>query len=183
MTKAYVPTGCRRCGEPKREKKYRFDKPRYCQPCEKAVQDAYPWNQHICGSTDMSVYRRACTACDAEAVMRKKAAAQRGADKRKANNPRFARPVIADMFWAHHASSCVAAAKRKGILPQLDGTIACVDCGAPAKEYDHRDYGRPLDVVPVCRCCNKKRGTAIWPHADQFKFALVGAAPSEQKAA
>ena len=37
----------------------------------------------------------------------------------------------------------------------------CVDCGCKASEYDHRDYNKPLDVVPVCRGCNARRGQAI----------------------
>jgi hypothetical protein len=69
----------------------------------------------------------------------------------------------------------VAAAKKQGLLPKLDGSIACVDCGEAAREYDHRDYARPLDVQPVCRKCNKKRGTAKWPSADQFQFKRVPA--------
>ena len=39
--------------------------------------------------------------------------------------------------------------------------VACVDCGARASCYDHRDYNKPLDVDPVCRSCNYKRGPAI----------------------
>lgn len=37
----------------------------------------------------------------------------------------------------------------------------CVDCNKPAFVYDHRDYNKPLDVVPVCSSCNRKRGSAI----------------------
>ena len=37
----------------------------------------------------------------------------------------------------------------------------CVDCSKPAFVYDHRDYNKPLDVVPVCSSCNRKRGSAI----------------------
>jgi len=36
----------------------------------------------------------------------------------------------------------------------------CWDCGKPADRYDHRDYGKPLDVQPVCLSCNSKRGPA-----------------------
>lgn len=59
------------------------------------------------------------------------------------------------------AGGIVTAAKRMGLLPHLDGSIACVDCGAPACDYDHRDYNKPLEVEPVCRRCNKLRGSAI----------------------
>lgn len=50
-------------------------------------------------------------------------------------------------------------AVRNGTLPSAT-TLACADCGAPAWCYDHRDYNRPLEVAPVCRSCNSKRGVA-----------------------
>lgn len=53
----------------------------------------------------------------------------------------------------------VAAEIKEGrLLPARE--CVCVDCGAPARDYDHRRYLRPLDVVPVCRTCNLKRGAA-----------------------
>lgn len=52
-------------------------------------------------------------------------------------------------------------AKRRGVLSKLDGSINCVDCNAEATEYDHRDYRKPLDVEPVCRTCNRRRGHAV----------------------
>jgi hypothetical protein len=55
-------------------------------------------------------------------------------------------------------------------LPSLKtGEYACVDCGGVALEYDHRDYGRPVEVEPVCRSCNKRRGRAKWPQPREFK--------------
>jgi hypothetical protein len=39
--------------------------------------------------------------------------------------------------------------------------MQCVDCGAQARDYDHRDYNKPLEVNPVCRRCNLRRGPAI----------------------
>jgi hypothetical protein len=36
--------------------------------------------------------------------------------------------------------------------------FACVDCGRPATDYDHRDYTKPLIVEPTCRSCNLQRG-------------------------
>ena len=53
----------------------------------------------------------------------------------------------------------VAAAVKSGRLPPAKDCV-CVDCGATACDYDHRHYLRPLDVVPVCRHCNLKRGSA-----------------------
>jgi hypothetical protein len=37
----------------------------------------------------------------------------------------------------------------------------CVDCGKPARDYDHRDYLRPLAVAPTCKPCNLARGCAF----------------------
>ena len=51
-------------------------------------------------------------------------------------------------------------AVRVGFLP-LPTDFPCVDCGKPAKCYEHRDYSKPLDVVPVCIHCNKVRGRGI----------------------
>jgi hypothetical protein len=61
---------------------------------------------------------------------------------------------------AKEAIAAVAKAVKKGILP-LVKTLTCVDCGKLAEVYDHRDYNKPLDVVPVCRSCNYRRGAAI----------------------
>jgi hypothetical protein len=36
--------------------------------------------------------------------------------------------------------------------------FACVDCSRPAFCYDHRDYSKPLQIEPVCKSCNTKRG-------------------------
>lgn len=35
----------------------------------------------------------------------------------------------------------------------------CLDCGMKAEVYDHRDYKKPLDIEPVCKSCNYKRGS------------------------
>ena len=64
------------------------------------------------------------------------------------------------------AQRIVSMAKRKGDIARLrDYTgqtlgIKCRDCGAPATEYDHRDYFAPLSVDPVCQSCNQLRGVA-----------------------
>lgn len=65
-----------------------------------------------------------------------------------------------DRGGGSRAMAAVYAAIREGVL--LHPTeCKCVDCGAQAHQYDHRDYRRPLDVDPVCRSCNKRRGPAI----------------------
>lgn len=78
---------------------------------------------------------------------------------------------------AHRA---VRDAILRGDLPPAK-TQVCVDCGLPAHDYDHRDYGKPLAVDPVCRSCNCKRGPAapaIWPEliADKAAPAIAQAA-------
>lgn len=70
--------------------------------------------------------------------------------------------------WAHLTHSIVSRAIRHGLLPKLDGTIACTDCGGAAKVYDHRDYSRPLDVEPVCTSCNCRRYMGKWPEPKTF---------------
>ena len=58
------------------------------------------------------------------------------------------------------AINAVAKAVKDGVLAPVK-TLNCVDCGSPAQCYDHRDYGKPLNVEPVCRKCNFRRGSAI----------------------
>lgn len=58
------------------------------------------------------------------------------------------------------ATTAVLKAVASGTLKYLDGSVKCVDCGNPAIHYDHRDYGKPLEVEPVCGSCNLARGPA-----------------------
>jgi hypothetical protein len=58
------------------------------------------------------------------------------------------------------AHQAVFRAVQKGLLARPE-TLKCVDRDEQAAHYDHRDYNRPLDVEPVCRSCNYKRGPAI----------------------
>lgn len=59
----------------------------------------------------------------------------------------------------------------QGKLPHLGRVyVACVDCGGEATQYDHRDYLKPLEVDPVCRSCNKRRGPGL--HRDQLLASL-----------
>ena len=60
----------------------------------------------------------------------------------------------------HKSHRLVQIAIRDGYLPK-PSTLICLDCGASAQVYDHRDYNRPLDVEPVCHACNIKRGPAL----------------------
>ena len=58
------------------------------------------------------------------------------------------------------AQGIVSVAVRDGRLP-IAKLFRCADCAGPASEYEHRDYNRPLDVQPICRGCNLRRGPAI----------------------
>lgn len=75
----------------------------------------------------------------------------------------------------------VRAAIVRGDLPRPQG-LPCADCGAPSYGYDHRDYARPLDVQPVCRGCNTRRGPALSAVVRQipqsFQRRIEGADPS-----
>lgn len=64
----------------------------------------------------------------------------------------------------------VMLAIQAGDLPPAT-QCACADCGCNAVEYEHRDYGRPLDVVPICRSCNLRRGPAL-PLAGSIAFTV-----------
>jgi hypothetical protein len=62
--------------------------------------------------------------------------------------------LVARAHWLVHQ------AVLRGELPP-PVTLACVDCGRQAAEYDHRDYEQPLVVVAVCRRCNRRRGFGL----------------------
>lgn len=104
-------------------------------------------------------YLRICEAHWDAKQKRQREQGQRSAETRRRN--RAARGErTPDNRWAMFANRCVGFAKQMGILPPLDGSVDCVDCGKPAAQWEHRDYARPLDVEPVCQSCNCKRGSA-----------------------
>ena len=74
----------------------------------------------------------------------------------------MARKTTAYKAWQRFAIMIVGEAKRRGIIPSPH-RLDCVDCARKAKQYEHRDYGKPLSVQPVCYSCNKKRGSAVIP--------------------
>ena len=61
---------------------------------------------------------------------------------------------------ANPAHAAVARAIKRGLLKR-PREFPCTDCGKPAEQYDHREYAKPLEVEPVCRRCNLKRGPAL----------------------
>jgi hypothetical protein len=69
------------------------------------------------------------------------------------------------------AGQLVYKAKADGLLPFAKNCI-CVDCGEPACDLDHRDYNKPLQVDPVCRRCNLRRGPAI-PFVSAFRETVA----------
>lgn len=70
----------------------------------------------------------------------------------------------ADVFMHYMtlANRAIAKARRNGVLSAA-ADHPCVDCGKPARDWDHRDYTKPLDVQAVCRGCNQHRGAASFP--------------------
>jgi hypothetical protein len=64
--------------------------------------------------------------------------------------------VLREMYAAKAGGALTNAYIWRG-LPRAS-TLKCLDCGAPAAAYDHRDYDKPLEVEPVFRKCNVKRG-------------------------
>lgn len=78
-------------------------------------------------------------------------------------NQRICRPCyVARDPWKTAASTAVGNAIAEGRLLR-PAQFDCADCGGQAIWYDHRDYGKPLHVEPVCRACNFKRGPAAFP--------------------
>lgn len=64
-------------------------------------------------------------------------------------------------------------AKKEGLIKPITKKTKCVDCGAPATMYDHRNYYKPLEVEPVCRSCNGKRGQAF-PYCKEWGKTRYG---------
>lgn len=80
--------------------------------------------------------------------------------------------------WLGHgdAQAAVQRAMREGRLPRPH-TLRCADCGAPAIEYEHRDYNKPLAVEPICRSCNLLRGPAKPLAGSLHRVVAVGDVP------
>ena len=78
-------------------------------------------------------------------------------------------------YAAWYCALCAKTIKviRRPILDQLSRDIRyrglphptkfqCADCGqSQAGFYEHRDYFKPAEVVPVCGSCNRHRGPAL----------------------
>lgn len=167
MAKPYQHKPCRACGGEKERNSRGRVSSWYCKACTDVLWKKY--DRNLCGSKAQDHANYSCVACQRIKCERRKEAAQRATVTRAKNHPKWAKPVNAERFWQDRAHGAVAAAIKHGLLPSLkSGEYACTDCGGVAHEYDHRDYGRPLDVQPVCRSCNRRRGTATWPRPVTF---------------
>lgn len=141
----------------------------YCKPCAETLIRERNIARNPCGAGHG--FRVKCLDCNRIKATRQHEAAKRGAEKRKRNNPNFGIPQYAERLWQQRSHAAVQLAIKTRLLPDLkSGSYACADCGDVAHEYDHRDYGRPLEVEPVCRSCNRRRGTAKWPLPQEFKL-------------
>ncbi len=174
MAKAYVPKPCRRCGGPKSLSAEGRMRTWYCNSCWAAIVAENQRDRGACGKCDTPF---CCPECRRIKAERNKSAAAKSLASRRRNQAGYFRPHDAERYWQSKAHATVKLAIGRGLLPSLkSGEFACADCGEPAAEYDHRDYARALDVEPVCRSCNKQRGTASWPTPDRFQFARLKAA-------
>lgn len=77
-------------------------------------------------------------------------------------------------------AAVLKAIQRGELAPAF--TRPCVDCGSGAQCYDHRDYTKPLDVSPVCRSCNYRRGSAIQLRPGARMAVLPDPKPNEARA-
>jgi hypothetical protein len=74
------------------------------------------------------------------------------------------------MAWRQYCVCILNTAKCFDILPKPT-VFRCVDCGKRATCWEHRDYGKPLDVEPTCHRCNLRRGPAKYPNRMPWAFA------------
>lgn len=58
-----------------------------------------------------------------------------------------------------------------GTIPKAR-KLKCVDCGNPAKEYDHPNYEKSYLVEPVCHKCHAKR-TPHWHSGKEKRLSLI----------
>lgn len=149
---------CRGCKKERGPDSIRYN--HYCDECLR--QMFVDRNRHLCGKEQEGYWHvKSCNACreiHAKAIKSNPYTKVSGA--RRAALPV---PIKAMQYWSGRAHAIVCSAIDAGDLPKLDGANPCFDCGKPAQHYDHRDYGKPLDVDPVCRTCNKLRGSAKYP--------------------
>lgn len=116
-----------------------------CDSCLEAIKKTTAWKAPACAVCAKPIKHR---------IGRSKTCARCKAKVHKLNDQNYEKKLN------DKARSITRCAVRVGFLPHpLD--FKCVDCGNPAQCYDHRDYSKPLDVVPVCLPCNASRGRGI----------------------
>lgn len=110
--------------------------------------------------------KKRCKKCDDEVsketdahIRKRNHLIRRDKDRMEANPVKHRR-----MRWSQYAAYKIQRAIKDGAIENLKVTYKqCVDCGKRALVWEHRDYEKPLDVVPCCYACNSKRGSAIFP--------------------
>ena len=108
-----------------------------------------------------------------------------GEQKSKGGRGRKAADPNDPFYLKNKAIGSVKKAVQAGLLINLkNNNVKCTDCDNRASMYDHRDYTKPLDVEPVCRSCNIKRGSAVQFNSQEKrgwskKFADVNKADEE----
>lgn len=168
MNAATRPALCRRCGGSKSNGLPGPQRHWHCDACQDALCDENARKRSACKSCRRDPN---CADCKRITAERRRIGARKGVITRAARHTHRNRPSHALEFWQQKAQGDVARAVRAGLLPRLSAApYACVDCGERATCYDHRDYGRPLAVEPVCGPCNHRRGTALWPNPADFQF-------------
>jgi len=122
----------------------------YCDPCRDEN-----------ANDDKPVFSRLCESCSADVSFRHHLArfCLDCADSRRAR--RTYSPPLNDNQKARVVTNY---AVKVGFLPPPTDYF-CMDCGADAECYDHRDYKKPLEVDPVCLRCNSRRGRGEPLHA------------------
>lgn len=82
--------------------------------------------------------------------------------ERYMRNSAYCHPCVTVFYQESiRCSRAITAAVKAGTMKRAK-EFDCVDCGEPARCYDHRDYERTFDVQPVCDKCNSRRGHAVW---------------------
>lgn len=111
-----------------------------------------------------------CHGCEQKFQVRSSGGKYRCPECRNAG--RYGTAVPYDATGGAEARAIVNREVRAGRLAPPTA-FACADCGKPAKHYDHRDYGKPLQVVAVCHSCNLRRGQARPNMATMFAVLAV----------
>jgi len=119
----------------------------------------------VCGA-EIFLWKGRCDACKAKSLEARVAAAKAKTEYRLQRLAARRRPrrTGAENQWREAVGRITHQAVTLGLLPHPAECI-CVDCGADAECFDHRDYSKPLEVDPVCISCNSSRHRGQMPAA------------------